>query len=48
MKDKEYRYFDVENYLDKDAYDESYIILKCGLAISILEFNYVLSEFFKW
>lgn len=45
MEDKEYQYFDIENYLDKDAYDKSYVILKCGLAISILEFNYVLSEF---
>ena len=45
MEDKEYRYFNIENYLDKDAYDESYVILKCGLAINILEFNYVLSEF---
>lgn len=45
MEDKEYEYFDVENYLDKNAYDNSYVILKCGIAISILEFNYIRSKF---
>ena len=45
MEDKEYKYLDIDNYSDKDAYDNSYVILKCGIAISILEFNYIRSEF---
>lgn len=47
MEDKEYEYLDIDNYSDKDAYDNSYVILKCGIAISILEFNYIRSEFLK-
>jgi hypothetical protein len=45
MEDKEYEYLDIDSYSDKDAYDNSYVILKCGIAISILEFNYIRSEF---
>lgn len=47
MEDKDYSQYDIENYLDKDAYDNSYVILKCGIAISILEFNYIRSELLK-
>ena len=47
MEDKDYSQYDIENYLDKDEYDRSYVILKCGIAISILEFNYIRSEFLK-
>ena len=45
MEDKEYEYHDIDSYSNKDAYDYSYVILKCGIAISILEFNYIRFEF---
>lgn len=40
-------YFDIENYLDEEAYYNSYVILNCDLRINFSELLWIMSELTK-